>query len=815
MSTLTAGTVSGIGPLDMTSWDFTGLQTGVVRTHIASKFLVVSADGKTTYTVTGTGLTYDGSGHLNGGTVTGYKIQTIVGGATADVLTLSGMHLSGAAFGQIIANNDAGGAFETSVFAQNDIIHGSSGDDVLQSFGGDDHFDGLSGDDQFLLQGSGIVSADGGAGNDSFYFGNSLTGADIVYGGSDYDTVFLDGAAYSSLKLADSSFNGIENITVADGNSYYLLLQGDEIASGETLTVDASALGTLRTLRVANFGSYNLEVFGGAGIDSITASVGNDAFWLGAGGDDKVDAGAGDDTFYFGSAFTSADRVQGGIGNDRVVLDGDYASGISLGKKTVLGVETMTLTDGHSYKLTFNDATVRIGQVFTVDGSSLNGSNKLTFDGSAEANASFVILSGAGADVLKGGAGFDYFGLNGGKDVVTGGFGDDTVEVLSGFNANMKIDGGAGYDTVMLDSDLSGGVTFLSTTIQNVEDLILPYAFDARIVLNDGNVAAGQELRIDVLGMNSMNSYVDGSAETNASLTFQGGTGDETFIGGAGNDAFVEAWGGDDVFRGGGGADVFLASDYITGFVSGFSTDQIYDGGAGNDTLYLAGDFGSIAFKDTTLAGIEGIRVGGLQTGAVQADYTLIFADGNVAAGQTLTVDASPDGTDGVTSAHTVSLDGVNETNGRLVLIGGDGDDTLRGGTGPGDTLIGGVGNDRYVYDLVGQSAGANHDSIGFDPAHDHIDLWFTVTGINAANVNATLNIATLDADLAAILPGTNQLSPHRAVVIEAVAGTYTGSTFIVVDANGTAGYQAGEDLVLQILGNGFNPSSVDITDFV
>ena len=53
--------------------------------------------------------------------------------------------------------------------------------------------------------------------------------------------------------------------------------------------------------------------------------------------------------------------------------------------------------------------------------------------------------------------------------------------------------------------------------------------------------------------------------------------------------------------------------------------------------------------------------------------------------------------------------------------------------------------------------------------------------------------------DLANLLSG--QLAASHAILVNVTGGTLSGSTLLVVDANGVAGYQAADDYVLDVTG--------------
>ncbi len=146
------------------------------------------------------------------------------------------------------------------------------------------------------------------------------------------------------------------------------------------------------------------KITGGGASDMLTGGALADTFDLSFGGDDVGHGGGGSDTFILGAALTAADSIDGGTGNDVVVLNGDYSGSVVFGAATMTSVETLRLTAGHSYTLTTSNPTVTSGAVLTVDGSALGASDTLTFNGSAESDGSFSIVGGAGADTLTGGA---------------------------------------------------------------------------------------------------------------------------------------------------------------------------------------------------------------------------------------------------------------------------------------------------------------------------------------------------------------------------------------------------------------------------
>jgi Ca2+-binding RTX toxin-like protein len=176
------------------------------------------------------------------------------------------------------------------------------------------------------------------------------------------------------------------------------------------------------------------------------------------------------------------------------------------------------------------------------------------------------------------------------------------------------------------------------------------------------------------------------------------------------------------------------------------------------------------------------------------------LADDWTAAGQTHTVY-------GVTVRNGFIVNGAAESNGNLVIYGGQGNDTITTGAGndtifggPGaDTLTGGAGSDIFTYSNVSNSIGSAHDIIiAFDPSADKIDLpsGISVTAIDAAISSGAASAATLDSDLTSAL---TSLGGHHAVQFTPSSGNLAGHTLEVIDTNGVAGYQAGQDMVIEL----------------
>lgn len=136
---------------------------------------------------------------------------------------------------------------------------------------------------------------------------------------------------------------------------------------------------------------------------------------------------------------------------------------------------------------------------------------------------------------------------------------------------------------------------------------------------------------------------------------------------------------------------------------------------------------------------------------------------------------------------------------GKDTIKSGDGDDTLNGGGGA-DQMDGGNGSDRFEYFDLSESTSKTFDTIAhFDGGDDSFVLSVAVHAIDSAVKAGMLRGGSrFDSDLAAAV-GNSELKAHDAVLFTASKGTYAAHTFLIVDANGHAGYQASADYVIEL----------------
>jgi uncharacterized repeat protein (TIGR02059 family) len=156
----------------------------------------------------------------------------------------------------------------------------------------------------------------------------------------------------------------------------------------------------------------------------------------------------------------------------------------------VLGALSITATDSQGASSTGSASQLLAANLAT----NLNGSANLqegtnageTLSGSAGADRLYghggndILLGGDGDDLLRGGAGDDTLDGGNGDDLLVGGVGNDTLSGGAGadsiqlLSANYaSIDGGAGFDTLLLDGGINLTFTAAPTRISSVERIDL------------------------------------------------------------------------------------------------------------------------------------------------------------------------------------------------------------------------------------------------------------------------------------------------------------------------------------------------------
>jgi Ca2+-binding RTX toxin-like protein len=274
-------------------------------------------------------------------------------------------------------------------------------------------------------------------------------------------------------------------------------------------------------------------------------------------------------------------------------------------------------------------------------------------------------LAAIGTDVIIGGAGADNIRLGAGADRVVYLAAADSTAVASDTIGDFQ----TGEDKI----DLSAlGPLALSWTEENDGGVIVR-------VVTATSAAGTLSLRVNGDIARSDFIYQD------TGMTLTGSAGNDDVEGWNGNDSLSFQQGGDDRVRGHEGNDGFYFGSALTGL-------DAVDGGTGTDTLAIQGNYANLV-----LGGVSNVEVLFVAPGSDTRfgdtagnfyDYVVTSADGIVAAGATLTVQASELGAD-----EDLSFNGAAETDGRFRIFAGRGIDTLAGGSGSDGFFFGADGN--------------------------------------------------------------------------------------------------------------------------
>ncbi len=740
-----------------------------------------------------------GNDILNGGDGN----DTLVGGAGTDSLnggngidTVDYSAESAAVTASLATQNATGTSIGNDTFSGIENLTGGAGNDTLTGDGNANVLLGNAGQDT-LIAGGGDDTVDGGAAIDSI---QGQEGNDVLHGGTENDTI--DGG------------NGADQLFGDDGNDVLIGGAGNDTLDGgngvDIADYEADTLGIVANMNTNTVtGGAGVDVDTLANVESVMGGTGNDTFIAGS-APANFSGGGGNDTFF------------GGIGNDNFAGDAgidtvDY-SAITTTINVDLNLTTATGADIGTDFLYSIEVVLGGSGNDTFRGLDGNTNNVETFNGGA-GNDTFY--GSRGNDTLIGGAGIDTLDLSqqaaalnvflalgfasggligsdtisGIENVTTGGGGDTLVgdgndnvlianagnDVVTGGGGNDTMDGGLGRDIADYSTDTAGITGSLATGI--VDGTLSGHDTLINFELLSGGSGADHLTAGSGTLVLTGNNGDDVLVASATGVNMQGGNGNDTLAGGLANDVLDGGQNIDTANYSAQSAAMIINLNAGTATGSSIGSDSLVAienaiGGTGNDTItgttgdnVLTGNAGNDA--------IDGVT-GNDTIDGDDGDDNLTGGDGN----DTLTGGAGTDTLSG----------GIGNDS----LTGGDGSDTMIGGAGT-DFLDGGPGNDIFIFAAAADSTGPGYDTLnGFDAVGDHIDTTATVTGIDVQIKHDTLSIATFDTDLAAAV-NAGTLAANHAVTFKADAGTLSGHTFLIVDLNGTAGYQAGADQVIDL----------------
>jgi Ca2+-binding RTX toxin-like protein len=579
--------------------------------------IVIDLNGASTYLGSGSVVNFEGFSTLTTGSgddrlasTNANLAETINGGAGDDIVTLFGKasdSVNGGLGSDRLVVNYAPSAtnFVNLTTLTGDLSSGYSGlldgastNDL--AFAGIEHF-------SITYVDSGIVNVTTGDGNDVLITGS---GADILRSGGGVDVI--DGGAGLDTWGGNKSFATSDIVIDLNAASTYL-------GTGSVVNVEG-----FNTLTTGSGNDVLSSTAQGVFNETVNSGAGNDVVTLFGQGADSVDGGLGDDrlvvTFSAAQGFATSRTTGGGVGLSGVLADG-YAGTLdstSTNDVRFTGVENFTLTyagsgvatlytgDGNDgvFSGSGDDLLFTGGGIDTVDGGA--GIDRWGADKSAETANIIIDLNGLSTYLGTGSVvnveGFDTLTTGSGNDILTStaagvlaetvnsGAGDDVVTLFG--RGSDSVDGGAGRDrlVVTFPAEVNTGVTSLNTGGgQGISgDLAAGYAgrLDGTST-NDVAFAGIQDFTLTYLGAAAVLFVTgdgnDGLSGGSGNDTLRSGGGIDTIDGGAGNDS----WGGDKSFA---TEDVVIdlnvASTYLGAGsvvnVEGFNTLST---GSGNDVL--------------------------------------------------------------------------------------------------------------------------------------------------------------------------------------------------------------------------------------
>ena len=713
----------------------------------------------------------------SGVTMTISAIETVTGGSTTDTITITG---SGGAISLSSVENLTGSGNDDNVTLTTALTNGT-----YNLAGGTDSVVLANGTNSITF--TDLERLTGSTGADTIVSNSSDISGGTYTGGTGTDSLqFTGGATLTSANLANVS--GWETWVLGTDAVYDIELNDANVASGETLTIDASAVTTAtNALEIELDGK--LIITGGAGNDDIL-------------GDHGVDRLKGN---------TGSDILTGGGGADTAVMLGamtGYSIGQSNGSQQV--VDTATGTDGDDgtdtlrgiHNIEFTDGTIQLdlGNVLTFDGSndsiSITQTGVATTSGDFTYEAIFKTSTSALMKIIK-------FGdVAGATDDQAGG-----ITVGSDGTISATLNGTAGQSSTITVND--GNWHHVAAVMQS----------GTLTVYVDGEVAAtksGYSPDIDgneiVIGQNGASSqwfngqigevrfWNDARSSTEIQQNFE--------ITLQGNEAnLVGYWPLDDT---GSTAENIVsggANGTISGATSGSSTDRPVGeiegitGTSGGDTVTL-----STAFTDGETIDLAGntdtlnLADGG-NTLTISNTETIIGGAND----DTLTVTGATSingggGTDTVTNTGSLNLSGVTLTNVENVTFDSDNNTsnatlTLDGSTALGSaTITGGTDDDddisftgnrdftsNTLTNIGGIFGGSGNNTLTlgsntFDGTDHELDLGDGTDILNLANGGNTASVDRIET----ITGGTG------ADVLTALSLFTTGSTVDLGDGTDT-----------------------------
>ncbi len=636
-----------------------------------------------------------------------------------------------------------GGSGSDSLYGQGgrDYLVGGGGGDWLYPGSDDDTLEGGAGDDRYVLEGGfgnvEVIEQAGGGGDtvDLTALSSSLTatigslsvsnttGGTLVHNGNNVETLLLgggddtvrvtagspgitvqagggndtlvgpDAGATFSISgpnagtVAGVTFAGVENLTGGIGNDTFAFLPGGSLAGNLN---DSDGNDTKDFLAYDQAVTVNLQTHTATGIGGTFSGIDR---LIGSGRSDTLIGPDSGVTFTIDGAdagtvpelaFSGIENLTGGSGNDAFAFVGDGSLTGNLNDTD--GDDTLDYS-GYAAAVTVNLQ----AHTATGIGGTFSGIDRLIGSGQSDtligpdSGATFLIDDGDVGIV----AGLAFSGM----ENLTGGPGNDTfVLLVDGQQSNLRLDGGAGLDTLDLSvmtcsvevdlsaqqcSQVGGGQPGWVWQFEKV----LAGSGDDRLVGDDGANWLVGNAGDDVLIGKDGPDWLDG------------GPGNDRMDGGSGDDYYVETPGSFDRLIDPSGSDTvdFSGATMAIRFSLALSAAQVQKVDDAGNTVSLLGAIEHVigsAFADVLTGGNAAETFEG-----GPGDDTICAGGGD----DTVHGDSGADTVYGGAGNDVLYGDeGADHLYGEAgddLLYGGTDDDVLDGGDG-GDLLAGGDGSD-------------------------------------------------------------------------------------------------------------------------
>ena len=518
--------------------------------------------------------------------------------------------------------------------------------------------------------------------------------------------------------------------------------------------------------------------------DTIEALGGDDMILTSTLGGSLVRGGTGNDKLLSRGFSTPGDTIYGGLGDDSLRFQG--SSGLGFGDE---GDDTLEATIGTSlYGGSGGDSLKSILERNWLQGNQGNDMFLIKFRDSIYGGKDNDTITDqtptGGQNFIRGDIGQDSVYVRGDRDTIYGGKDNDTLisegsrVYVRGDDGNDIVDnsqasptdrstllGGEGNDSIL------GGLASSGTNSRNLLDG------------EAGNdTLFGQGAKDTLMGGEGDDSISIGTSSSGLNL-LDGGAGEDTLLGGSSTDTINGGSGNDSLSGlfnrgdGGGGNDTIDVSQVGTSvpeinLIGGAGSDSLvgstnsgvsnfFDGGTGNDFIQFGGSndklIGNTEGNDTITAAkvidstsspflIEDTLGSNTLSGHTGADILVTGAgDDSIVGG-----DKNDTGDDNIVAG--AGNDIIFGRGGTDTILGGAGNDYIAPGiNGTGDSLIGGEGDDSFVF-FVADTSTRKSVIVDFNATDDRILL--SDAGFGLANSKAGQVIR--NADFIAIDPGEN-----------------------------------------------------------